>query len=146
VIGSITDAALGGPAVLMTHMPGKVHLMPRDREWWAADGTMLARIHGLALDGTPFESSLDRNQLSPPSDASRADVWREAIAAVAEERAPTRSYFLHRDYQHFNMLWSRERLTGVVDWTRATEAGRPTPPAGSAGQPRQGPSGSRTSR
>jgi hypothetical protein len=59
---------------------------------------MLARIHGLALDGKPFESWLDRNQLSPPSDASRADVWREAIAVVAEERAPTRSCFLHRDF------------------------------------------------
>lgn len=80
---------------------------------------MLARIHGLALDGKPFESWLDRNQLSPPSDASRADVWREAIAVVAEERAPTRSCFLHRDYQHFNMPWARERLTGVVDWSEA---------------------------
>ena len=23
------------------------------------------------------------------------------------------------EYQHFNMLWSRERLTGVVDWIEA---------------------------
>jgi aminoglycoside phosphotransferase (APT) family kinase protein len=46
-------------------------------------------------------------------------VWREAIAVVAEERAPTRSCFLHRDYQHFNMPWARERLTGVVDWSEA---------------------------
>src|SRR3954451_14302775 len=34
VIDSITDAALGGPAVLMTRLPGKVHLMARDRERW----------------------------------------------------------------------------------------------------------------
>jgi hypothetical protein len=73
----------------------------------------------LLSTGTPFESSLDRNQLSPPSDASRADVWRKAIAVVAEERAPTRSCFLHRDYQHSNMPWARERLTGVVDWSEA---------------------------
>lgn len=120
VIGSITDAALGGPAVLMTRLPGKVHLMPRDRERWLRQmAQMLARIHALALDGKPFESWLDRSQLSPPPDASRADVWREAIALVAEERAPTRTCFLHRDYQHFNMLWSRERLTGVVDWSEA---------------------------
>src|SRR5687767_8611244 len=31
VIGSTTDAALGGPAVLMTRVPGTVHLLPRDR-------------------------------------------------------------------------------------------------------------------
>jgi aminoglycoside phosphotransferase (APT) family kinase protein len=120
VIGSITDAALGGPAVLMTRMPGKVYLMPRDRERWLRQmAQMLARIHALALDDEPFESWLDRSQLSPPPDASRADVWREAIALVAEERAPTRTCFLHRDYQHFNILWSRERLTGVVDWSEA---------------------------
>jgi aminoglycoside phosphotransferase (APT) family kinase protein len=120
VIGSTNDAALGGPAVLMTRLPGKVHLMPGDRERWLREmAQMLARIHALAIDEKAFESWLDRNQLSPPPDASRPDVWTEAIARVAEERAPTRTCFLHRDYQHFNMLWSRERLTGVVDWSEA---------------------------
>ena len=120
VIGSTTDTALGGPAVLMTRLPGKVHLMPRDRERWLRQtAQMLARIHALALDGKPFESWLDRRHLSPPPDASRPDVWTEAIAQVSEERAPTRTCFLHRDYQHFNVLWSRERLTGVVDWSEA---------------------------
>lgn len=70
VIGSITDAALGGPAVLMTRLPGKAHLMPRDREHCLRQmAQMLARIHALALDGKPFESWLDRSQLSPPPDA-----------------------------------------------------------------------------
>ena len=120
VIGSTTDAALGGPAVLMTRVPGKVHLMPRDREHWLRQmAQMLVRIHALALDGRPFESWLDRSQLAPPPDASRTDVWQQAIALVAEERAPRRACFLHRDYQHFNLLWSRERLTGVVDWIEA---------------------------
>jgi aminoglycoside phosphotransferase (APT) family kinase protein len=120
VIGSITDAALGGPAVLMTRLAGHMCLMPRDRERWLQQmAQMLARIHALALDGKPFESWLDRSQLSPPPDASRADVWKEAIALVANEGAATRTCFLHRDYQHFNILWSRERLTGVVDWGEA---------------------------
>jgi hypothetical protein len=33
-------------------------------------------------------------------------VWRDAIAVVAEERAPARSCFLYREYQHFNMPWA----------------------------------------
>jgi len=120
VIGSTVDAALGGPAILMTRLPGKLHLMPRDRERWLRQmAQMLARIHALAVEGKPFESWLDPSQLSPPPDALRADVWRQAIALVAETRAPARTCFLHRDYQHFNMLWSRERLTGVVDWIEA---------------------------
>jgi aminoglycoside phosphotransferase (APT) family kinase protein len=27
--------------------------------------------------------------------------------------------FIHRDFQHFNFLWLRGRLTGVVDWNMA---------------------------
>jgi aminoglycoside phosphotransferase (APT) family kinase protein len=120
VIGSTGDTAVGGPAVLMTRLPGKVHLMPRDRERWLRQmAQMLTRIHALAIDGKPFEPWLDRSQLGPPPDASRPDVWTDAIALVAGERTPTRTCFLHRDYQHFNMLWSNERLTGVVDWIEA---------------------------
>lgn len=121
VIESATDAGGGGPAVLMTRLPGQVLLMPRDREGWLRQmAQMLARIHALSLDGKPFESWLAGSQLSPPPDASRTEVWNEAIALVGAERPPTRTCFLHRDYQHFNMLWTRERLTGVVDWLEAS--------------------------
>jgi len=120
VIGSTRDAAIGGPAVLMTRVPGMVYLMPRDRdEWLRQMARMLTRIHALALAGRPFESWLDPSQLSPPPDASRPEIWKEAIALVGNAPRPTRTCFLHRDYQHFNMLWSDERLTGVVDWSQA---------------------------
>ena len=54
-----------------------------------------------------------------PPDASRPEIWRKAFSLVAGKQAPSRSCFLHRDYQHFNLLWSQERLTGVVDWIEA---------------------------
>ena len=121
VIGSTTEAGAGGPALLMTRLPGDVHLMPRDRdEWLRQMATMLARIHALPLDGKWFESWLDASQLSPPPDASRAGVWRQAFALVGSERGPVRTCFVHRDYQHFNMLWAGERLTGVLDWLEAS--------------------------
>ena len=111
------DAAIGGPALLMTRLPGRVFLMPRDREYWLRQmARMLARIHHLDAIGPPFESWLDAGRLTPPADASRGDIWREAFALVAEPRDATRTCFIHRDFQHFNLLWSRERLTGVVDW------------------------------
>src|SRR5262245_18593279 len=51
VIGSTTDAALGGPAILMTRLPGAVHLTPRDRDDWLRQmAQMLVRIHALALE------------------------------------------------------------------------------------------------
>jgi hypothetical protein len=80
---------------------------------------MLVRIHALRLDVPAFESWLTPDRLSPPPDASRADIWTEAFALVARPHAPASTCFLHRDYQHFNLLWSDERLTGVVDWIEA---------------------------
>jgi aminoglycoside phosphotransferase (APT) family kinase protein len=120
LIASTTDAAAGGPAVLMTRLPGDVCLMPRDRdEWLRQMAQMLVRIHALRLDVPAFESWLTPDRLSPPPDASRADIWTEAFALVARPHAPASTCFLHRDYQHFNLLWSDERLTGVVDWIEA---------------------------
>jgi aminoglycoside phosphotransferase (APT) family kinase protein len=120
VIGATTDAAHAGPALLMTRMPGHVLLMPRDRERWLQQmAHMLARIHALDVAAKPFESWLDLSQLSPLPDASRPDIWSEAIALAAEPRSPSGTCFIHRDYQHFNLLWSRERLTGVIDWPEA---------------------------
>ena len=121
LIASTSDAEHKGPAVLMTRVPGRVYLMPRDREHWLRQmAATLARIHALDIDAKPFESWLDRDRLSPPADASQPEVWREAIAVVAEDRPPTHTCFIHRDYQHFNLLWSRERLTGVIDWVGAS--------------------------
>ena len=120
LIASTADAA-GGPAVLMTRLPGRILLMPRDREHWLRQmAQMLARIHSLGATGSTFESWLDPATLTPPPDATRPELWREAFAVVTQEREPARRGFIHRDYQHFNLLWSRERLTGVVDWGGAS--------------------------
>ncbi|HET9370573.1 MAG TPA: aminoglycoside phosphotransferase family protein [Vicinamibacterales bacterium] len=117
LIAFTTDVAAGGPAVLMTRVPGRILLMPRDRDAWLRQmAQMLARVHALDAIGPAAELWLDVTKLAPPPDASRADIWREAFAAVAQARTPAPASFIHRDYQHFNLLWSRERLTGVVDW------------------------------
>jgi len=117
LVASTSDVAAGGPALLMTRVPGRVLLMPRDREHWLRQmAQMLARIHALDATGAGFESWLDAGALTPPPDATRAEIWHEAFARVAEPRTATRVRFIHRDYQHFNLLWSRDRLTGVVDW------------------------------
>ncbi len=119
LMASTSEATAGGPALLMTRVPGRILLMPRDREQWLRQiAHVLARIHALGAIGTAgrFGPWLDTGQLTPPADASRPDVWREAFALVTEPREPSGACFIHRDYQHFNLLWSRERLTGVVDW------------------------------
>lgn len=121
VIGSTTDPAHAGPAVLMTRVPGHVHLMPDDREDWLQQmARMLTRIHALDIAAGPFEPWIDPHRLAPMPDASRPGIWSAAIALAVEERQPSHTGFIHRDYQHYNLLWSRERLTGVIDWVQAS--------------------------
>ena len=117
LVASIGDETAGGPALLMTRMPGRVFLMPRDREYWLRQmAQTLARIHELEPVGAGFETWLDAGKLTPPEDASRAGIWQAAFALIAEQPKSICTRFIHRDYQHFNLLWSRDRLTGVVDW------------------------------
>lgn len=42
-------------------------------------------------------------------------VWRSAAVAAAREAEDRTRTFVHRDYQHFNLLWRNERLSSVVD-------------------------------
>jgi aminoglycoside phosphotransferase (APT) family kinase protein len=117
LIAAIDEAP--GPALLMTRVPGRVELMPRDRDGWLRQmATMLARIHALDIVAPPFESWLDASQLAAPPDSKRPELWREAIALMATP-PPAERTFIHRDYQHFNLLWTDDQLTGVVDWTYA---------------------------
>ena len=109
-----------GPALLMTRVPGRVELMPRDRDAWLQQmAAMLARIHAVDVVAPPFESWVDAGQLAPPADSQRPELWREAFALLATP-APVERTFIHRDYQHFNLLWTGDQLTGVVDWTYAS--------------------------
>lgn len=36
---------------------------------------------------------------------------------IATERPSGDAVFVHGDYQHFNVLWSRGRLSALVDWS-----------------------------
>jgi aminoglycoside phosphotransferase (APT) family kinase protein len=46
------------------------------------------------------------------------------IRVLGERHGATERCFIHRDFQHFNFLWQRGRLTGIVDWAMAS-AGPP---------------------
>lgn len=110
----------GVPALLMSRVPGHVHLTPRDPESWLRQmAALLPRIHSLPFDVPAFEPWTDPSALEAPDWTPHPEMWRRAIAAV-QEPSGFEACFIHRDYQHFNLLWSRERLTGVVDWVFAS--------------------------
>lgn len=113
-----TGASAGVPALLMTRLPGRMDLTPSDpRAWLRQIARMAVRIHELevvaaAQSWTPREVPL-------PSWSSRPSAWRAAAEVVRGPVPDHRDRFIHADYQHFNLLWRRGELTGVVDWVGA---------------------------
>jgi aminoglycoside phosphotransferase (APT) family kinase protein len=114
------------PALLLSRLPGHP---PRPADT-SGDGfcrqlaETLAMIHDAGraaraqLD--PCRLYYDREHAVPVRWMTGTPVWTQAITAVREAPPPTDMTLIHRDYHPENTLWSRRRLTGVVDWTQAS--------------------------
>ena len=117
--GSETE---GIPSLLMTRAAGRVSLTPADLDVWVRQlATLLPRIHEGAT-GVSSRELRDLDALTVPASARRPDVWIAAKRAVASEGPPGDAVFAHGDYQHFNILWSRGRLSAIVDWSSSETA------------------------
>ena len=111
----------GVPAIVMSRVPGRIHLTHSEPESWLRQmAALLPRIHELSIEGAPFESWFDASHVEPPPGTRDVSVWRRAIDFVSTAAPGYVPHFIHCDYQHFNLLWTRERLSGVVDWCSAS--------------------------
>lgn len=107
----------GVSALLMTKLPGRVWLTPPDPdEWIRGLARQLCRIHALPPYGPPFERWWDDRVVEPPPWTDRPDAWRAAIEVYLSRLEPADPFFMHSDYQHFNLLWHRGSISGVLDW------------------------------
>jgi aminoglycoside phosphotransferase (APT) family kinase protein len=107
----------GHPAVLMTRLPGRVDVTPADPEGWLRQmAAMAARIHDVRIAAPPFRSRIDAYAPVVPASATRPAVWEAAFGILRQQPPERAACLIHRDFQHFNLLWRRGRLTGVVDW------------------------------
>ena len=109
----------GCPALLMEWLPGQVDLAPRDpQRWLGALAHVGAQIHEAQIEVPPYEDGINLSGLASNSFAwsTRPDAWKHARGLLSGETAPSNDVFLHADFQHFNALWSRRQLSGIVDW------------------------------
>ncbi|TMF90760.1 MAG: aminoglycoside phosphotransferase family protein [Chloroflexi bacterium] len=112
------------PAVLMTRMPGRLVLQPADIEpWLRRMAELLPPIHAFDPGSVLVQKWVlwdDLRLCQPPGWSRRVRDWERLIEIV---RGPWPAYeprFVHRDFQHYNVLWSRGRPTAVLDWVNAS--------------------------
>ena len=115
-------ATRGAPSLLMTRLPGHVHLDPAEhRPWIERIAEFAARLHSVDLPAPTFRAWADSwitppDQLQVPAGARQPAVWKAAFDALAVPPPADDTVFLHCDYLPVNLLWSRGRITGLTDW------------------------------
>jgi aminoglycoside phosphotransferase (APT) family kinase protein len=107
----------GYPAILMARLPGRLDLTPADPEGWLRQIAATAVwIHDVQAAAPPFRSRIDAAAPVIPASATRPAVWDAAFGILRQQAPEPATCLIHRDFQHFNLLWRRGQLTGVVDW------------------------------
>lgn len=107
----------GVPALLMTRVAGKAHAAPDVRKL----AVVAASIHAIRANGLAhhFFPWCRATSTVPPKHCRRPDVWRRALELWRSGEPEYEACFVHRDFHPGNVLWSRGRVTGVVDWVAA---------------------------
>lgn len=99
----------------------------------AATGSMLARIHRLPVKQVSWDSCIEGQLACAERNLSRRVISRAEFRAKgirgdprhelerlrATCPAPGTPVFLHGDFRPRNILWDGERITAVLNWTRA---------------------------
>ncbi len=114
-------------AVLMTRLPGRVELAPKNIDSWLRRmAEALPPIHAIAPpDGLHrYRPYYDPRARDVPLWSKERRAWREVLDLARSRQPRTTPRFIHRDYHPGNILWQRGRITGVVDWISAA-AGPP---------------------
>jgi aminoglycoside phosphotransferase (APT) family kinase protein len=113
------------PTLLLSRLPGHPPGAVHDLDGFVVQlaGT-LARLH--EIDGgagslvPPYHTYFEPSRAVSPPWLRGSQIWKRTTAVVRRPPPPSEECFIHRDYHPENTLWSRGRLTGVVDWTQSS--------------------------
>ncbi len=114
----------GTPTVVMTRMPGRPSLAPRDLPGYLRQiAHTLAALHRLPTHELGFlRDQRDRvnrvlSKRPETDDALQLEVWEAAVAEWSRiSQLDEQRVLVHGDYWPGNLLWVRGQLVGVVDW------------------------------
>ena len=115
----VTGAGVGDgvPTLLTTFLPGRAVAVP--------DAHRLAEVAATIHDVDPagfghhYFPWCRETTTGPPPGATRPRLWAAAIDRWLHDMPAYHPTFVHRDFHPGNVLWSRGRATGIVDWAEA---------------------------
>src|SRR3954464_12824193 len=123
IVADLESVWFGRPAVVMSRLPGRPDLTPKDVDSWVgALAQALGELHETPLDGA--EGAVPR----PPgfetwrAPAGEHDPLTAAAVGAVTARLPLRTYervLTHGDFHPGNILWRRGRIGVFVDWCYA---------------------------
>jgi aminoglycoside phosphotransferase (APT) family kinase protein len=138
-----TGIEAGVPSVIMSRLGGRVHWWPSDTEpsdkepsdtepsdmnrWLSGLAELLPVVHDAR---PPQEGVVPRfapyapERYVPPRWSTEDRVWERAFEIFLDPPPAGERVFVHRDFHPGNVLWSRKRVSGLVDWQAAC-IGRP---------------------
>ncbi|HEX4819031.1 MAG TPA: aminoglycoside phosphotransferase family protein [Acidimicrobiales bacterium] len=111
------DVGDGIPVLLMSLLGGRAVAVP-DLSRLAE---VAASIHAVNADdlGHEYYCWYEQEMTTPPPLATQPRLWEKAIELWRTAMPAYRPTLIHRDFHPGNVLWSRGRATGVVDWPNA---------------------------
>jgi aminoglycoside phosphotransferase (APT) family kinase protein len=114
--------ACGFPAHLMSLLPGRTDLDRTDELSLDLLAAQLAGIHDISptIDVRVYQSWAWEAKYVVPPWARDAALWEDAFALLRTDAPHVEPCFIHRDFQYRNVLWSGDRISGVVDWVETS--------------------------
>lgn len=106
----------GVPGTLMARLPGRAVTRP-DLSSLAAAAAAVHDVDARAFPHDWFPWYLTDPR--PPATSLRPARWEAAIDVWIHGRPAFTPGFVHRDLHPGNVLWSRGRCTGLVDWVNS---------------------------
>jgi aminoglycoside phosphotransferase (APT) family kinase protein len=107
------------PALLLTRLPGRPPVNPRDLPSFLAQLAGVLPVLHTAEDRAPnllpaYQTFYEVERLTPPPWSADPRVRERALEIAASPPPAGPKSLIHRDYHPGNALWSRDMLTGVV--------------------------------
>jgi len=113
----------GGPADLLTWLPGRARLDPLSPAAVTALARLAVAVHRQPVPVQQHPTTFTfRGPPKPevPGWSDAPHLWRQAIDVLAAGPPPTPYGLLHRDFHLGNTLWQGDRVSGLVDWAETS--------------------------